>query len=1610
MNLTTLPPVAFVDTEIDPRSGAVLDMGGIKTDGSSLHTSSTAALQLFLRGVKFICGHNLVHHDIQYIKRMVDVAGVDEYIDTLYLSPLFFPGKTSHALPKDEKMQAGERNNPLNDAIKSKELFEEQVVNFRELDSRLQQIYFLLLHKQPEFESFFRYLGFQTDAASVMVLVQDYFGGKLCANVDLSTFIFHCPVEMAYSFSLINALSGDGSGPFIASPWVLKNYPDVAWVLTLLRNRPCLTGCSYCNTRLDVYKGLKRHFNFDHFRSYDGVPLQEEAVKAAVAGQSILAIFPTGGGKSVTFQLPALMEGDNVNALTIVISPLQSLMKDQVDNLEKAGITSAVTINGLLDPVERAKSYERVENGDACLLYVSPESLRSVSMERLLLDRKIARFVIDEAHCFSSWGQDFRVDYLYIGPFIKSLQEKKNSAEPIPVSCFTATAKQNVIDDIRDYFKDSLGLDLVLYASPVGRKNLTYRVSEKANEDEKYQALRNLIESKACPTIIYVSRTRKAEQLAEKLAKDGFMARAYHGKLEAKEKTENQELFINGDIDIMVATSAFGMGVDKKDVGLVVHFEISDSLENYIQEAGRAGRDENMVADCHVLYNEDDLSKHFILLNQTRLTIREIQQVWKAIKDLMRYRPTGSHSALEIARQAGWDDVDKEIETRVKTALAALEDAGYIRRKQNRSRLFANSIRTRSVQEAIDRVMASARFDTEQKQPAVRIIKKLLSSRSRRHLDDEGAESRIDYISDHLGIPKEEVIRIITLLREEGVLSDFKDLTAFVRKGDKGFRSGSIVADFARLERFLLSQMSENEQDVNIKHLNEAAQQSGCEGVGIPAIKSILNLWAIKKWIERRPHGYSRHHVRVRVLTSIDEFNTKLALLHELAQFLIAFLHGRANSADLQAGQDEVLVEFSVVELKQAYESNGQLFRREATSVDIEDTLFYLSRIGALKIEGGFMVIYNRLSLERLETNNKKLYTRDDYQKLDRYYDNKAQQIHIVGEYARKMAGNEGDALQFVNDYFALNYQSFVRQYFPGARAKDLRLKMTPAKYRQLFGALSPVQEAIIKDEAQYITVFAGPGSGKTMVLVHKLASLLLMEDVKHEQLLMLTFSRAAATEFKKRLLGLIGNAAHFVEIKTFHSYCFDLLGKMGSLEGSENVVQQAIKKINANEVEASRITRTVLVIDEAQDMNKDEYKLILSLMARNEEMRIIAVGDDDQEIFGFREASAEYLKAFSLLPNAEKHELVQNYRSAPTLVSFTNLFANRLPNRLKKLPGIAMSQEEGKVKVVRHVGRNLTIPVVQDILCSPLSGTTAVLTNTNAQAAQLAGLLIKEGMNARLIQEYDSFRFYDLLEVRFFRDSVCEGADTPFISDEIWEEAKRQLNARFRMSPIFPICEAMIRDFEGVYSNRKYKSDFDAFVRESKLEDFSSPDKKTIFVSTIHKSKGKEFDNVFVSLVDFRSETAESNRQLYVAITRAKKALTVHLNSDILQSVTSSGCAYIHDTTLYDEPSEMGMMTTHKDVWLDFFLDKKSIIEQLQTGDKLMVRGKTCVTLNGVAVLSFSAHCQERIRKIEERGYILKTASIDAILHWRKEGMDHDTLVVLPELRFELQSLANEL
>lgn len=1592
--------IVFIDTEIGIEDKKIHDIGAIRSDKTVFHSSSLHDFYNFISDSEFVCGHNIIHHDLKYLPLNSYQANKYKPIDTLYLSPLLFPKRPYHSLLKNDKIITEELNNPVNDSIKAANLFYDEVSAFHALSKQMQQILCHLLHKEKEFSNFFDFVNCKPFTLNLPNLIRQEFNGKICEHTSLTKLIEHYPIELAYTLALINA----DDKYSITPPWLTHNYPKIENVIKYLRNNPCKEGCLYCKKLLNVNIKLKEFFGYDKFRTYDGEPLQENAARSAVEGSSLLAVFPTGGGKSITFQIPALMAGQTIHGLTVVISPLQSLMKDQVDNLNNIGITDAVTINGLLNPLERANAIERVANGSASLLYIAPEQLRSKTIERLLISRNIARFVIDEAHCFSAWGHDFRVDYLYIGDFIKNLQKEKQLSSPIPVSCFTATAKQKVISDICEYFKKKLDLTLEIFAASSARKNLQYVVLYQESDDNKYNTLRNLVAQKNCPTIVYVSRTKRTRELAEKLTNDGFPAKPFNGQMESTEKIANQEAFIRNEVKIIVATSAFGMGVDKKDVKLVVHYDISDSLENYIQESGRAGRDPSLQAECYVLYNDNDLDKHFILLNQTKLSISEIQQVWKAIKELTKQHPNICCSPLEIARQAGWDDTVTDIETRVRTAISALENAGYIKRGRNVPHVYATSILAKNMAEASSRIDISPLFTEAQKLTAKRIMSSLISSRSTAKAGNNDAESRIDYLADILGLTKEEVITSVNLMRQEGLLDDHQDMTAFISSNDTLNKAKLNLDRFTKLEAFLIKFFSSGNFNSTFKEINECALEDGITTSNVKNIRTILYYYTIKNYIKKAENQETGNLQLVPTLpysNLFDKHQKRIDLCHFILEYIYSKFQDKSN-----AEQKNSAVVFSLVELFNNYKTSSLLSASHNISLtEFEEALLYLSKIGSLRIEGGFLVIYNGMEIKRLITDNKIRYKVDDYRYLNEFYKQKIRQIHIVGEFANLMVRDYNAALQFVQDYFVMDFKKFITKYFKGNRQQEIDRNITPQKYHQLFNELSDIQSLIINDaESKYIVVAAGPGSGKTRVLVHKLASLLILEDVKHEQLLMLTFSRAAATEFKKRLRELIGNAANFVDIKTFHSYCFDLLGKIGSLEGVKDVVQNASDMILSGEVEPGKIIKNVLVIDEAQDMDVHEFNLVKSLMHINDDMRVIAVGDDDQNIYEFRGSNSDHIINLIETYGAKKYEMVENYRSAKSIISLGNEFVKSITKRMKTAPVEAIKDDVGTVMITHHKSKNLEEPLVNQLINTYKSNKACVLTTTNEEALQILGLLNKKGIPAKLIQSLDGFSLYNLLEVRYFLGFIDKHLNSPVIPDQLWEKAKAYLTNNFSTSNCLEICNNLFKEFEST-TPTKYRTDLEEFIRESKYEDFYNEEENVILISTIHKSKGREFDTVYILLNNKFALNDEEKRQLYVGITRAKEALYIHSNTDIFSNITLPSIVHQNDVTLYQKPNELSLQLTHKDVFLNFFKDKKSLIVRLRSGQALTVKEDVLYVRLGNAsncVAKFSKSCLEKIKHLNKQGYKINSAEIRFIVAWKSLEDTSETAIILPTLHFK--------
>ena len=1559
--------IAFIDTEVDPQSKKVVDYGAVREDGAVLHSHSKADFDAFVSKCDTICGHNIINHDLKYTA----LRGNPTIIDTLFLSPLLFPKRPYHNLVKDDKLQVDELNNPANDSLKARDLLNDEIAAWHQLSRDRQEIYYQLLHQAPEFEGFFKYIDFSPSKPSSFIgrilrpqpdwtsLILKEFEGKVCGHLDFGTLIRQYEIELAYCLAVIGA-----DDIFSITPaWVTRNYPQVVNVMDMLRNTSC-GDCNYCHQRLDAHNGLKEFFGYDEFRTFDGIPMQQQAVESAIRGESLLTIFPTGGGKSLTFQLPALMEGRNTHGLTVVISPLQSLMKDQVDNLAARGISEAVTINGLLDPIERATAIQQVAEGTANLLYIAPEMLRSKTIEKLLVSRNVVRFVIDEAHCFSAWGHDFRVDYLYIGDFIRNLQNKKQQGHPIAVSCFTATAKQKVISDICDYFRSKLGLELKIFAANAERKNLRYSVLHADTAEEKYNLLRSLILGHNCPSIVYVSRTHITRELAQHLQSDGIKALPFNGKMEAAEKVKNQNAFMSGEAQVIVATSAFGMGVDKKDVGLVVHYNISDSLENYVQEAGRAGRDPEMQAECFVLYDDSDLDKHFILLNQTKLSISEIQQVWKAIKDLTVKRDHISCSPLDIARQAGWGEEIDDIETRVKAAIAALEDAGFIQRGSNSPHVFATGITVKNMDEARRKLTLSPLFDDQSREEAARIIKSLISARATAEGRGAEAESRVDYLADILGLNKASVIRNINLMRQEGLLADSRDMQAWVSKSTSQRNLDVIL----KLERFLLQHFGEEAQRMNYKELNEEAQKAGLTYSNIKRLRRLLHFLSLKDYIYKK-EGY-RDSLEVRLQAPQEATMARFERRMKICRFIIDTL-----IVNRDPSKEMTLVNFSVVEiLKQFIASRQETMFAEKEKpeiADIEEALLYLTKTELMKIEGGFIVIYNTMQIGRI-ADRRARYGKEQYRLLDEFYKQRIRQIHIVGEYANLMVRDYNAALRFVNDYFTMDFRKFINHYFKDERRAQIDLNITPAKYDKLFGELSNRQCEIIDDnQSKYIVVAAGPGSGKTRVLVHKLASLLLLEDVKHEQLLMLTFSRAAATEFKKRLIDLVGNVAHYVEIKTFHSYSFDLIGTRGSSEKDkmEGVVRLAAEMIEKGEVEPSKIAKSVLVIDEAQDMGKDDFRLVQALMRQNEEMRVIAVGDDDQNIYGFRGSDSKYMQSLVSQKGAKLYEMTDNYRSAKAIVDCANRFVQRIPGRMKHATIQSATGEEGKVMTLKSL-QNAEIKV---------KGGTAILTRTNEETMQVAYELEQRGLHVTVIQSMDNdFRFGNLAEVRYFIKQIGKD-DEVTISKDKWQEAKKRTLKTYASSTCLDVMRHFFADFEAI--NRVYyRSDLREFIIESDIEDFIASDGKSVFVSTIHKAKGREFDTVYLMSSVSDGRQIEDMRTYYVGLTRAKRNLYLVTNPPT-------------------EFSSISIALNMHDIWLNYFKGRKETVLCLRSGDGLQYKDDYLYNEQGISVAALSAAGKDKIKAWTDKGYEVTSGRVSYTLAWRPKDSETEYAVCLANL-----------
>ena len=1268
--------------------------------------AALAELDNFADDVDFVLGHNLIDFDLPHLRaanpnlKLLQLPA----IDTLRLNPLAFPRNPYHHLVKhyqDGQLKRGRINDPELDARLTLEVFHHQQEAFRNTSSDLLTAWHWLTTTVygEGFNRFFsslRGLARPTDDSAFQA-INTILHGKAC-QTHAREGIVHADRhawELAYALAWIS-VSGDNS---VIPPWVRHQFPEAGRLVRRLRDTACSDGnCSWCQERHDARKELARWFRFADFREKPdddvGRSIQQSIVEAAMAHKHVLGILPTGSGKSLCYQLPAISRYDKTGALTVVISPLVALMADQVAGLERKGIGCCVTVNGLLSMPERADALDRVRLGDAGIVLIAPEQLRSVSFRRALDQREIGAWVLDEAHCLSTWGHDFRPDYRYVGRFIR----ERAGDEPVPpVLCLTATAKPDVKAEIIDYFLDRLDIELNVFDGGAQRNNLEF-VVVRTSGGEKFAHVHQIIATYLPPhepggAIVYCATRQGTEEIAEFLKAQKMTVGYFHSNLRPETKKQVQQSFISGELRVIAATNAFGMGIDKPDVRLVIHADIPGSLENYLQEAGRAGRDQQ-TAHCVLLYTLEDVERQFGMSAYSQLKWEEIRGVLKALWNLDRKKRMGGEVVATAGEVLG-EDEDNAFErdsatddTRVRTAVAWLEEAELLSREENRVQVFPASLRVSSVEEASARLERVCPRDAYRRQ-LLKIVERLIDADP-----DEGIST--DELMAASGLTPDGVRSALYDLERMGIASNDTVLTAFVHTG-VARSSRKRYDEAAALEGALIDILRETAPDMvkgeySMLHLRVATQRLKDDGhtYALPE-----RLWRIVRSIaaDGRGEGSGGGSLAVRKLdpetvgvTLLREWNAlaETARLRRqaaarLLEHLLACLPPGNRGTDLLA---ETTLGQLLTEIKSDLILTNRVKRPEKL---MERALLWLHEQEVIQLNKGLTVFRPAMTI-RLQS-ERRGFARADFQPLNLHYVEKTLQVHVIAEFAERGLGAIVDGLRMAMDYFVLTRNEFLRRWLPD---REISRQTTPESWRTIVESLkNPIQRRIVADNRE-----------QTNVLVHRIAYLIRAKRENPRGILALAYNRHAAVEIRRRLAELIGDDARGVMVFTCHALAMRLVG--ASFEGRANrmddegfreILRDAVALLHgeglppdeADEYRARLLAgfRWILV-DEYQDIGPDQYELISALAGRtlsdeDDKLSLFAVGDDDQNIYAFNGSSVEFIRRFEENYRAKPIFLTGNYRSTAHIIAASNALIEPARQRMKTERPIKINRARAK-------------------------------------------------------------------------------------------------------------------------------------------------------------------------------------------------------------------------------------------------------------------------------------------------------------------------------------------
>ena len=605
-----------------------------------------------------------------------------------------------------------------------------------------------------------------------------------------------------------------------------------------------------------------------------------------------------------------------------------------------------------------------------------------------------------------------------------------------------------------------------------------------------------------------------------------------------------------------------------------------------------------------------------------------------------------------------------------------------------------------------------------------------------------------------------------------------------------------------------------------------------------------------------------------------------------------------------------------------------------------------------------------------------------------------------MGEYAKRLKDNDYKAILFLRDYFTLSYEGFKDKY--KLLKEKISKPITQKRYNKIFEKMSDEQKEIITDTTtKAMMILAGPGSGKTKVLVHKIASLILTEDIKPEQFMMLTFSKSAKMEFKTRLNNLMGALSYDVEIQTFHAYALKLIARVSNKDDRkvlDNAIEEATRQINAGEIKLSYIT--VLILDEFQDINEKSFEFVKAIYkANNEDIRIIAVGDDDQCIMEFNGAQVNFIDKFKneFTQNEEEkdlykqYELLCNFRSKRNIVDYSNDFITKVSKRYKTNPLYANSSDNGFINIHSISSSDLILPLLELIKKEEKLENIAILAKTNEMVLDIYSILQDNNIEARYLIEREKFDLKNIVELVEF-DKILNSylEDDLAYKESYFENALKSIDNEFKNSTNLPLIYKIVDKFLNE-SDNYYISQWITYLDEIKLEDFESY-KKNIVISTIHKSKGLEFDKVYL-LVNDNPQKDGDKRLFYVGMTRAKNELNILRHGKDLPNKKEYVKYFFDDKEYLSENKTFTYVMSLGDISLGFDLDISGVKNTIKSGMSLTIGKKEkfnnlCLFLGNKVVGTFSNKFNILIMKKLNQGFNFNSCIIEYIVLWENKDL----------------------